>query len=297
MLPRRLWRVKSFRYTRPTTMTPAMFMFFTFLCSIAAGFVGSLLGLGGGIIIVPALTLALGVPIHDAVGASIVSVLATSCGAGAAYVREHLANIRVAMFLEISTTLAAILGAYATGFLPGQYLFILFGCLQLFTAAAMLRHNDATTRGVCEDALADRLRLHGSFYDHRSARQIDYRVCRSGWGFVLSGIAGVISGLLGVGGGIVKVPIMAVGMRLPMKAATATSNFMMGVTAAASAGVYFTRGDINPHIAGPVALGVLTGATIGSKLLRRIASRRLRLAFVSVLLIVAIQMFLKGLQP
>lgn len=270
-------------------------MLIAFACSTGAGLLGSLLGLGGGIIVVPTLTLLLGVDIRYALGASIVSVIATSSGAGAAYVKEHLANIRVGMFLELSTTLAAILGAYLAGIAPKAVLFIVFACLMVFTAIAMLRQREGHQKPLLADRVADRLALHGAYHDHATGKTTEYYVCRSRVGFLTSGIAGLVSGLLGVGGGILKVPIMSILMHLPLKTATATSNFMMGATAAASAGVYFARGDIDPRIAGPVAAGVLLGATTGSKLLRKIQSRSLRVAFTVVLLLTAIQMLLKGL--
>ncbi len=271
-------------------------MLIAFVCSAGAGLLGSLLGLGGGIIVVPTLTLLLGVDIRYALGASIVSGIATSSGTGAAYVKGHLANIRVGMFLELSTTVAAIIGAYLAGLAPRALLYIVFACLMVFTALAMLRQKEGHQRSLRPDPLADRLSLHGLYHEHATGQTMQYRVCRSRLGFLASGFAGFVSGLLGVGGGILKVPIMSILMHLPLKTATATSNFMMGATAAASAGVYFARGDIDPRIAGPVATGVLLGATVGSKLLRKIHGRALRLAFTVILLLTAAQMLVKGMQ-
>lgn len=278
-------------------MTPVLFMLWVFLASLGAGLTGALLGLGGGIIVVPALTLLLGVDIRYAIGASIVSVIATSSGAGAAYVKEHLANIRIAMFLELATTLGALGGAFVAGAIAGRWLFLIFAAAMTYTALAMARQRptgEAVDRRP--DRIADSLGLHGSYFDQRTQTERSYRVMRSPLGFVLSSLAGVLSGLLGIGGGLVKVPAMTLGMGVPMKVATATSNFMIGVTAAASAGVYFSRGDIDPFIAAPTALGVLGGSVAGARLIGRLRSAALRWAFTLVLLVVAIEMFLRGVK-
>jgi uncharacterized protein len=276
-------------------MTPLDFMALAFLLAVAAGAFGSLLGLGGGIIVVPALTLALGVDIRYAIGGSIVSVIATSSGAGATYVKEHLVNIRVAMFLELATTLGALLGAFVAGLVASRWLYLIFAAVLLPTAVAMWRSPDLHPRPPRPDLLADRLRLHGRTRDGAAGETVVYRVCRTRLGFAVSGLAGLVSGLLGIGGGILKVPAMNLVMRLPLKTAAATSNFMIGVTAAASAGVYFVRGDIDPFVAGPVALGVLVGTQLGTRLLRRLGSRSLRRAFTVVLVVVAVQMLRRGL--
>lgn len=277
-------------------LTVLQFVLVTFGFSLAAGLVGSLLGLGGGIIIVPVLTLLLHVDIRFAIGASIVSVIATSSGAAAAYVREHMSNLRVAMFLEIGTTTGALTGAFLAGHVGGRWLFVIFGAMMAYSAVEMFRHrHDAEGGPVPPDRLADRLNLHGSYYDQVAARQIAYRVTRSWLGLGLMYVAGCVSGLLGIGSGALKVPSMDLAMRLPIKVSTATSNFMIGVTAAASAGVYFARGDVNPLIAAPVAAGVLVGATGGSLLLGRIQSRWVRIAFVLVLLWIAAEMLWRGI--
>lgn len=277
-------------------MTPLLFMALVFAASVAAGVFGSLLGLGGGIIVVPALSLALGVDIRYAIGASIVSVIATSSGAGAAYIKQHLVNIRVAMFLEAATTLGALGGAFLAGVVGGRWLYLVFSTVLAYTAVAMWRRDGMDgPRPARPDAVADALSLHGSFTDQATGREIGYRVCRSGLGLLVSGVAGLLSGLLGVGGGVIKVPAMALGMRIPMKAATATSNFMIGVTAAASAGVYFARGDINPYIAAPTAVGVLLGSVVGARLMRRVNTSVLKTSFAVVLIFVAVQMAWKGL--
>ena len=278
------------------SLTPVEFVIIAFLGSVLAGLLGSLLGLGGGIIVIPLLTLGLGVDIRYAIGASIVAVIATSSGAGAAYVRDHISNIKLGMFLEVATTLGAISGAFAAGFIGGDRLYVIFAAVMIYTALMMLRSpGDHLPRKIKPDALADRLQLHAAFHDKSLGREVSYRVTRSKVGLVVSYIAGMVSGLLGVGGGVMKVPAMNLIMNVPLKAATATSNFMIGVTAAASAGVYFSRGDIHPFIAAPVAAGVLCGATIGSKLLSRVTNRALKFAFVLILLLVAAKMMMKGL--
>jgi uncharacterized membrane protein YfcA len=266
----------------------------TFATSIVAGFVGSLLGLGGGLIVVPVLTLGLGIDIRHAVGASIVSVIATSSGAAAAYVRERMTNLRVAMLLEVGTTLGAVTGAFLAGVVDPGFLFVLFGLLLVASAAAMLRRRHDRAAPVPRDPLADRLGLHGSFRDDSIGREVAYRVGRSRPALALMYVAGILSGLLGIGSGILKVPVMDLAMGLPIKVSTATSNFMIGVTAAASAGVYFFRGDVAPLVAGPVAAGVLVGAMAGSRVLGRLDDRWLRRVFVVVLLVVAAQMVWKG---
>lgn len=279
-------------------MTPLVFTFLTFAISVIAGVFGSLLGLGGGIIVVPALTLLLKIDIRYAIGASVVSVIATSSGAAAAYVREHMTNLRVAMLLEIATTSGALCGAFLAGILAGRWLHVIFGVMMGYSALAMLRKRHAFVAAdvPSHDALADRLRLHGSYFDEAEQREIVYRVRRTPVGLVLMYLAGIVSGLLGIGSGALKVPAMDLAMGLPIKVSTATSNFMIGVTAAASAGVYFARGDIDPFVAAPVAAGVLLGATVGSQFLGRLHSNRVRLAFVIVLLFVSVEMLWKGIR-
>jgi uncharacterized membrane protein YfcA len=276
-------------------LTPLDFVLITFGISLIAGLAGSLLGLGGGIIVVPALTLLLGIDIKLAVGASIVSVIATSSGAAAGYVREHMTNLRVAMFLEIGTTTGAITGAFLAGHIAVRWLFIIFGIMMGYSAIEMFRKRHHEEAGpVPPDPDADRLALHGSYYDQVLHKQIDYRVTHTWLGLALMYIAGCVSGLLGIGSGALKVPSMDLAMRLPIKVSTATSNFMIGVTAAASAGVYFARGDIDPLIAAPVAAGVLIGATGGSLLLPRLQNQSIRVAFVVVLLWISAEMLWKG---
>ncbi len=278
------------------SVTPIEFFALVFAVSLGAGLLGSLLGLGGGIIVIPALTLFMGVDIRYAIGASIVSVIATSSGAAAAYVRERMTNLRVAMFLEIATTTGALTGAYVAGLISTRWLYLIFGVIMAYSALAMFRKRKDLGGAVPADRLADGLRLHGDYVDHAKNEHVVYRVTHTRVGFALMYVAGLVSGLLGIGSGALKVPAMDLAMRLPIKVSTATSNFMIGVTAAASAGVYFARGDINPFIAAPVATGVLGGATLGSKLLGRIDSASIRLVFVLVLIAVSLQMLFKGLR-
>ena len=276
-------------------MTPLLFVVSVAAISFVAGLLGSLLGLGGGMIVVPALTLLLGIDIRLAIGASIISVIATSSGAAAAYVRDGLANLRVAMFLEVGTTAGAITGAYVAGILHPRWLFVLFGTILAGSAVAMLgprpvrepHHHDATR-------LSRWLRLRGSYFDDAHGREIAYQATQPGVGLTLMYVAGIVSGLLGIGSGALKVPAMDLAMELPIKVSTATSNFMIGVTAAASAGLYFARGQIDPFIAAPVAIGVLAGAVLGSRLLSRVSSGALRITFVVVLFVVSIQMLVRG---
>jgi len=278
-------------------MTLLQFDFSVLGISVLAGILGSLLGLGGGIIIVPTLTLLFHIDIRYAIGASIVSVIATSSGAAAAYVRERMTNLRVAMVLELATTAGALTGAYLAGQLAVRWLYVIFGVVMGYSALMMFRkRHQIAGEEIIAAPWADYLKLHSSYYDEAAGREIVYRVARTRVGLGLMYIAGVVSGLLGIGSGALKVPAMDLAMRLPIKVSTATSNFMIGVTAAASAGVYFARGDIDPFIAAPVATGVLIGAVLGSRLLGRLQSATIRVVFVAVLLWVSAEMLLKGLR-
>jgi len=272
-----------------------LFLIETFSVSVGAGIFGALLGLGGGVILVPVLTLALGLDIHYAIGASIVSVIATSSGAAAAYLRDGVTNIRVGMFLEMATTTGAIFGAFVAGYIGGPGLFSVFGIVLLYSAYAMFRRRDAELpTGVAMGPLANFLRLGSSYYDTALNQHVTYNVRGARYGLPLMFVAGAVSGLLGIGSGVLKVPAMDIAMKLPMKVSTATSNLMIGVTAAASAGVYFVRGDVNPFIAAPVAMGVLIGATVGTRLMMRARSTLIRRVFIVVLVFVALQMLAKG---
>jgi uncharacterized membrane protein YfcA len=277
-------------------LSAIVFLLATFMISFGAGVFGALLGLGGGAILVPMLTLVLGIDIHYAIGASIVSVIATSSGAAAAYLRDGVSNIRIGMFLEMATTTGAITGALIAAYVGGPGLFIIFGAVLLYSAYAMFRGRGAELpSGVKMGPLANFLQLGSSYYDAVLKRQIKYNVRGARYGLPLMFVAGAVSGLLGIGSGVLKVPAMDIAMKLPMKVSTATSNFMIGVTAAASAGVYFIRGDINPFIAAPVALGVLIGAATGTRVMMRVRSTQIRWIFIAVLLFISLQMLWKGL--
>lgn len=266
-----------------------------FAVAVGAGFLGALLGLGGGIIVTPVLTLLFGLDIRYAIGASIVSVIATSSGAAVAYIRDRITNVRVGMFLEIGTTLGAVTGAFLAGLLHPRVLYIIFGGLLLYSAAMMLKKSKSELpQDVPDHPVSQKLALAGSYYDKALGRQVDYHVDGVWGGLGMMYVAGVVSGLLGIGSGSFKVMAMDLFMKLPLKVSSATSNFMIGVTAAASAGVYFLRGDIDPKIAAPVALGVLLGATAGTRVMERLGSRTLRYIFVPVLAIVSVQMIVKG---
>ena len=277
-------------------MTLLAFVLSLGVVSIAAGALGSLVGLGGGVLIVPVLVRFYGVDIRLAIGASIVSVIATSSGAAAAYVRDEMTNLRAGMFLEIATTLGAVSGAYLTTLLPAHDLYVLFGVVLTYSALATYRHRRTTAPlKVSHDRLANYFKLHGRYHDQAEGRDYDYKVQRTGVGLAMMYVAGMVSALLGIGSGALKVPAMDLAMRMPMKVSTATSNFMIGVTAAASAGMYFERGQIDPVIAAPVAIGVLLGSMFGARYLGRATNRTVRLLFVIVLIAVAAEMLQRGL--
>jgi uncharacterized membrane protein YfcA len=263
--------------------------------AVLAGGVGSIVGLGGGVLLVPMLTLAFGLPIQYAIGTSIIAVIATSSGSAAAYVRDHLTNMRVGLFLELATTIGAISGAFLAVILVPSLLFVIFGVVLLIAAVPLVcKIGEELPQGVRDDPWAKWLHLSSSYPDRRLGREVAYQVTRTPAGLAMMYVAGVLSGLLGIGSGTLKVIAMDTIMRLPMKVSTTTSNFMIGVTAAASAGIYFSRGDIPPLIAAPVALGVLAGAFIGSRLLTRLSNKTLRLIFLPVLVVIAVQMVMRG---
>jgi len=273
-----------------------LFFLVVFVAAAVAGLIGSLVGLGGGVFIVPLLTLAFGLPFETAVGASIVSVIATSSGAAAAYVRDHLTNLRVGMFLEIATTIGAVCGAYFATVAPTALLFILFGFILIVSAIPLIRKiGEELPEHVVSDRWARWLSLPTSYPDAQLQQVVHYEVTRVPLGFGLMYVAGAISGLLGIGSGTFKVLAMDSAMRLPMKVSTTTSNFMIGVTAAASAGIYWERGDIHPLVAAPVALGVLIGATIGARTLVKLSNSTIRKIFVPLILLVAIRMVISGI--
>jgi len=261
--------------------------------SFAAGLLGSLTGLGGGVVLVPLLTLLFHVDIRYAIGASLVSVIATSSGAAAAYVKEGFSNIRIGMFLEIATTAGALLGAFLATRIPTSALASIFGVVLLYSAYLSRKPRTEAQRNLPPDPLATRLRLNGSFPEREGKRSYNVQNVPSGFGLMFG--AGALSGLLGIGSGAVKVLAMDQAMRIPFKVSTTTSNFMIGVTAAASAGVYLSRGYVDPGLAMPVMLGVLAGSLIGSRILVKAETKSLRLVFSLVILVLGLQMLYKGI--
>lgn len=280
--------------TRPnsTGVTFLEFSALVFLLSSAAGLLGALTGLGGGVVITPALVLLFGVDIRYAIGASLISVIATSSGAASAYVREGFSNIRLGMFLEIATTLGAIFGAYLAPRVPTSGLGIIFGVVLLYSAFLTLRRQEPHRDAVNPNALAERLRLSGSYPTADGSRA--YRVSHVKTGFGMMFGAGALSGLLGIGSGALKVIAMDQAMRVPFKVSTTTSNFMIGVTAAASAGLYFKRGYIDPGLTMPVMLGVLGGSLAGTRLLMGATPRVLHLIFASLVGVMAVELIYNG---
>src|SRR5579875_1236069 len=273
-----------------------LFVVGLFLASVGAGLLGSLIGLGGGVLIVPLLTIGFGLDIRLAIGASIVCVIATSSGAAAAYVKDHLTNVRVGMMLELATSIGAVTGALVSAYLNATVLFILFGVILIFSILPTVKKlGEDVPVNVQNDRLALRMKLASTYPDRASGKIIPYNVTQVPLGFGMMYIAGIVSGLLGIGSGALKVLAMDTAMRLPMKVSSATSNFMIGVTAAASAGIYFWRGDVMPLVAAPVAVGVLVGATVGAKMLVKFSNQTVRKIFLPVLAVVAIEMFLRGL--
>ena len=261
--------------------------------AVLAGFLGALTGLGGGVVIVPMLTLVFGVDIRYAIGAALVSVIATSSGAAAAYVREGYSNIRVGMFLEIATTLGALAGVVVALHLHASVIAIIFGVVLIYSAYATLRQNPHPTEDLRPDRVASWLRMDGTYPTESGLER--YHVRGVPLGFALMFVAGVISGLLGIGSGAIKVLAMDRAMKLPFKVSTTTSNFMIGVTAAASAGIYLSRGYIDPGLAMPVMLGVLLGSLAGARVLARAKVGVLRMVFSAVIGVLAVEMIYNGL--
>jgi len=270
------------------------------LMSLGAGVFGGMLGMAGGIFVVPALTLAFDVPIHQAVGASLISVIACSCGSAASAMESHLANVRLAILLEVGTTLGALTGVALSGVIAPSVLYILFSAVLLVSAYQMFQKarggEHAERWEAPPDRWAEALRLNSSYPDARSGREVPYRVARVRLGMALMYVAGAASSLLGIGSGVLKVPAMDSALGLPIKVSSATSNFMIGVTGAASAGIYYVRGEVVPEIAAPVALGSLLGAYLGTMILARTSSERVRALFITVLLGLAVKMFLTAIQ-
>jgi len=269
--------------------------FSALVCLVAgvAGFLGSLTGLGGGVVLTPALTILFGVDIRYAIGASLVSVIATSSGAASAYVKEGFSNIRIGMFLEIATTIGAITGAFLATRIPSSGLAVILGVVLLYSAYVSTRPHPEVHEGVARDPLAARLKLDSKYPTPHGWQP--YRVQRVKTVFGLMFGAGTISGLLGIGSGALKVIAMDQAMRIPFKVSTTTSNFMIGVTAAASAGVYLNRGYIDPALAMPVMLGVSAGSFLGARHLSGAEVRLLRVVFGLVVGVLALEMIYNGL--
>lgn len=274
-------------------MTTLDFTALVALGSFVAGFLGSLTGLGGGVVLVPLLALAFHVDIRYAIGASLVSVIATSSGAAAAFVREGFSNIRIGMFLEIATTIGALVGAVIATHISGAAIGVVFGCMLLYSAYLSVRRKEDSGATLPEDPLATRLKLNGSYPATEGPSRYNVQHVPAGFALMLG--AGTLSGLLGIGSGAVKVLAMDQAMKIPFKVSTTTSNFMIGVTAAASAGVYLHRGYVEPGLAMPVMLGVLAGSLLGAHVLIRAQSSALRVVFSVVIALMGAEMIYKGL--
>ncbi len=271
-----------------------LFTLYLFATSLVASAIGGALGMAGGILVVPILT-ASGIGIRSAAAASLVSVIACSCASAAPFLRHRLTNIRLAIVLELATTLGALSGVFVAGLLPTSFLFLLFAAILLLSARQMLaRRADPGAPSAASHGLAKTLALDATYPDPGTGAEVAYVVHRIPLAMGLMYGAGLVSALLGIGSGVLKIPAMDSALRLPLKVSSATSNFMIGVTAAASAGAYFVRGEIVPAIAGPVALGSVIGALLGARLLIAVSSERVRTGFVVVLLLLATQMALQA---
>jgi uncharacterized membrane protein YfcA len=274
-------------------MTVFPFTSLVFAGSVLAGLLGALTGLGGGVVLIPLLTLVFHVDLRYAIGASLISVIATSSGAAAAYVREGYSNVRIGMFLEVATTVGAVAGAFLATRVPTRALAIIFGVVLLYSAWISRRTKSDPAQGKVENPWSDRLRMSGT-YPGASGGSITYTVDRIEAGFATMFCAGILSGLLGIGSGAVKVLAMDKIMRIPFKVSTTTSNFMIGVTAAASAGIYLARGYVSTGLAFPVMLGVLAGSLAGAKILVHSKVSMLRAIFSCVIVALGIEMIVNG---
>ena len=271
------------------------------LIAVLAGFLGSLVGLGGGIIITPALTILFGFDIKYAIGASIVAVIATSSGSAIAFVKDHVSNMRVGMLLEVFTTAGGVVGALMAGVFSSKLLYIFFSLILLNSFYGMLKKTGLITKlkkeeeNVENDKYADKYKLNSTYYDKATGKTVKYNVTNVPQGSLVMFGAGFASGLLGIGSGAFKVVALDTYMKLPIKVSTATSNFMMGVTATASALIYFFNGTINPVVAAPIAIGTLIGSRTGAKVMQRLDAKYIRYIFLPILLFTIINMLLKGL--
>lgn len=272
-----------------------IFSFILLLGAIFAGLIGSLTGLGGGVIVIPLLTLGFGIDMRYAIGAALVTSIATSSGAAAAYIKEGITNVRIGMFLEIATTTGAVIGAIVAMYLDKMYIAIIFGIVLIFSAIrSVYKKDENIDYSLPGDKLGEKLKLNGS-YPTKDGKIERYNVHNVVGGYSLMTLAGVLSGLLGIGSGALKVLAMDTTMRIPFKVSTTTSNFMVGVTAAASAVVYLQRGYIDPGLAMPIVVGVLIGAFFGSKILPKTNVKKLRLLFSVVIFFLAISMMYNGI--
>lgn len=274
-----------------------MFETTVFLIALGSGIIGALLGIGGGVILVPLLVLFLDIPIKTAVATSLVGVVATSLSASSIYIRQGLTNIRLAMLLEPATTFGAVLGSLTAVWLREDVLALLFSAVAFYTAGAMFTRQPEKIHSPpsCKDPEEDRLNLSSSFIDGSTNETVRYQPVHLVAGFGISVFAGGLSGLLGIGGGLVKVPTMRIIMGLPLKAATSTSSFMVGITATAGAFVYLLRGYVRYDLAALAVFGIFFGARAGAQIACRIRARHLNLVFVIFMFAVAVQMLLKGL--
>ena len=274
-------------------MTILTFTLILLLGAYCAGLLGSLTGLGGGVVIIPLLTLGFGVDFHYAVGAALVSSIATSSGSGSAYVKEGITNVRLGMFLEIATTIGAVAGAAVAIYFNNNTTAVIYGCVLVLTAA-MQQRRKSDHDGIQGSEMARKLKLFGT-WPQKDGTMKAYQLRHVGGGFSVMLVAGALSGILGIGSGVLKVIAMDGIMKVPFKVSTTTSNFMMGVTACASAVVYIQRGNIEPGMACPVMIGVLFGALSGARLLKRMKVSMLRRIFSIAILLVAINMIYQGL--
>jgi uncharacterized membrane protein YfcA len=263
--------------------------------SFAAGMLGALVGLGGGVLITPILVLGFGIDIRYAMGAALASVIATSSGAGAAYLKDGISNMRIGLFLCVATTLGAVGGAMLVGVTNPRALSLIFGIALLVTAGLSLRkQKEASVAELPVDPTAARFRLDDAL--PTPAGPLPYRVQNVWWGFLVMTVAGMLSGLLGIGSGAFKVLGMDQVMKIPFKVTTATSNFMIGVTAAASIGIYLKNGYLDPVLIFPVSLGVLAGAFLGARLLKVVPTHVLKMVFAVAIVGIGIQMIVNGLK-
>ncbi|MCX8189537.1 MAG: sulfite exporter TauE/SafE family protein [Nitrososphaeria archaeon] len=284
-------------------MIDTLSQIFFFCITFIAGFLGALMGIGGGIIVVPALTIIFGLPIKEAIAISIVTVVATSVSGGSSYVEQRITNIRLAVFLETSTTLGAFIGALLVLIVAGEYLYILFSFFAFYLAFSQIlsvkkevkRMENNDFMNVLQDRISKFFNLKGDYFDESVGRKIDYLVKNSIFGWIISFFAGLGSGLLGIGGGVFKVSAMNIFMNVPLKAAVATSKFMIGVTAATSAILYYVSGILELELVAPAALGTMLGATIGTAIMNKLKVKWLKVLFFVLMCYIGYNMLAKGL--